>query len=144
MSDTKAKKTNRRFKFKLPHVYTIMFLLIVVFAVLTWIVPSGQYQRKTISTAAGEREVAVAGTYEQVIRTTPIPRPARPSIWVKISSRSCKRPPRASRRLPMSLRSILLIGGSFAIITKTNALNAGMSRVIKKLKNKDILIIPSR
>lgn len=25
-----------------------------------------QYQRKTISTAAGEREVAVAGTYEQV------------------------------------------------------------------------------
>ena len=66
MSDTKAKKTNRRFKFKLPHVYTIMFLLIVVFAVLTWIVPSGQYQRKTISTAAGEREVAVAGTYEQV------------------------------------------------------------------------------
>lgn len=37
MSDTKAKKTNRRFKFKLPHVYTIMFLLIVVFAVLTWI-----------------------------------------------------------------------------------------------------------
>ena len=66
MSDTKAKKTNRRFKFKLPHVYTIMFLLIIVFAVLTWIVPSGQYQRKTISTAAGEREVAVAGTYEQV------------------------------------------------------------------------------
>ena len=37
---------------------------------------------------------------------------------------------------------VLLIGGSFAIITKTNALNAGMSRVIKKLKNKDILIIP--
>ena len=37
MSDTKAKKTNRRFKFKLPHVYTIMFLLIVVFAVLTWV-----------------------------------------------------------------------------------------------------------
>ena len=41
ISDMKAKKTNRRFKFKLPHVYTIMFLLIVVFAVLTWIVPSG-------------------------------------------------------------------------------------------------------
>ena len=37
---------------------------------------------------------------------------------------------------------VLLIGGSFAIVTKTNALNAGMSRVIKKLKNKDILIIP--
>ena len=55
MSDTKAKKTNRRFSSNYRMSYTIMFLLIVVFAVLTWIVPSGQYQRKTISTAAGER-----------------------------------------------------------------------------------------
>lgn len=105
MSDTKAKKTNRRFKFKLPHVYTIMFLLIVVFAVLTWIVPSGQYQRKTISTAAGEREVAVAGTYEQVDKNYTDSETGRPSIWARISLRSCKRPLRASRRLPTSLRS---------------------------------------
>lgn len=105
MSDTKAKKTNRRFKFKLPHVYTIMFLLIVVFAVLTWIVPSGQYQRKTISTAAGEREVAVAGTYEQVDKNYTDSETGETIIWVRISSRSCKRPLRASRRLPTSLRS---------------------------------------
>lgn len=105
MSDTKAKKTNRRFKFKLPHVYTIMFLLIVVFAVLTWIVPSGQYQRKTISTAAGEREVAVAGTYEQVDKNYTDSETGETINLARISSRFCKRPPRASRRLPTSLRS---------------------------------------
>lgn len=105
MSDTKAKKTNRRFKFKLPHVYTIMFLLIVVFAVLTWIVPSGQYQRKTISTAAGEREVAVAGTYEQVDKNYTDSETGETINLGQISSRSCKRPLRASKRLPTSLRS---------------------------------------
>lgn len=105
MSDAKAKKTNRRFKFKLPHVYTIMFLLIVVFAVLTWIVPSGQYQRKTISTAAGEREVAVAGTYEQVDKNYTDSETGETINLGQESSRFCKRPPRASRRLPTSLRS---------------------------------------
>ena len=105
MSDTKAKKTNRRFKFKLPHVYTIMFLLIVVFAVLTWIVPSGQYQRKMISTAAGEREVAVAGTYEQVDKNYTDSETGETINLARISLRSCKRPPRVSKRLPTSLRS---------------------------------------
>ena len=32
---------------------TIAFMLIVFFAVLTWIVPSGQFDRQTIQTAAG-------------------------------------------------------------------------------------------
>ena len=42
-------------KFELPHVYTIAFMLIILFAVLTWIIPSGQFERQTISTAAGTR-----------------------------------------------------------------------------------------
>ena len=55
--------TQRKRSFRLPHVYTIVFLLMVVFAVLTWIIPSGSYERQVIETAAGEKEVAVAGTY---------------------------------------------------------------------------------
>ena len=47
-------------KFELPHVYTIAFLLIILFAVLTWIVPSGQFERTEMETAAGTREVDVA------------------------------------------------------------------------------------
>lgn len=45
MSDPKQEKSKRKFKLRLPHVYTIAFLLIVFFAVLTWIVPSGQFDR---------------------------------------------------------------------------------------------------
>ena len=142
MSDTKAKKTNRRFKFKLPHVYTIMFLLIVVFAVLTWIVPSGQYQRKTISTAAGEREVAVAGTYEQVDKNYTDSETGETINLGQDIFAVLQAPTEGIQAAADVVAFVLLIGGSFAIITKTNALNAGMSRVIKKLKNKDILIIP--
>ncbi len=37
--------------------FTIMMLLVIVMAALTWVVPAGRYDTKTISTAAGEKEV---------------------------------------------------------------------------------------
>ncbi len=48
-------------QFKVPHVYAIIFALMVIFAVLHVIVPSGSYQRQEVN----GREVTVAGTYEQ-------------------------------------------------------------------------------
>ena len=35
-------------------------------AILTWILPSGEFERKVMETSAGERSVAVAGTYHSV------------------------------------------------------------------------------
>ena len=52
-------------QFKVPHVYAIIYALMVIFAVLTWIVPSGSYQCQEVN----GREVTVAGTYEQSEKT---------------------------------------------------------------------------
>lgn len=54
MPDAKQEKPKRRFHLQLPHVYTIAFMLIVFFAVLTWIVPSGVPSRilRTFPTAS--------------------------------------------------------------------------------------------
>lgn len=52
--------------FRLPHVLTLIFILTVVIAILSWILPSGQFDYELMDTAAGEREVAVAGTYHVV------------------------------------------------------------------------------
>lgn len=57
------KKTN---KLHMPHVLTLIFLLIVAVAILTWILPSGEFERTLMDTSAGERSVAVAGTYHSV------------------------------------------------------------------------------
>lgn len=105
MPDAKQEKPKRRFHLQLPHVYTIAFMLIVFFAVLTWIVPSGQFDRQTIQTAAGEREVAVAGTYQEVDKVYTDSETGRPSICDRASMPSCRLPPRAFRLRPMSSRS---------------------------------------
>ena len=125
-------------KFELPHVYTIAFLLIILFAILTWIVPSGQFERTMMDTAAGEREVAVAGTYQEVPKVDEEGNDMRQGLGAILMA-----PTRGIQAASDVVAFVLLIGGSFAILTKTNAINAGMSRVIKKLKGKDILLIPA-
>ncbi|MDO7205902.1 hypothetical protein Q5M85_19210 [Paraclostridium bifermentans] len=37
---------NKQKRLVIPHTFTIIFLLIVFMAILTWIIPSGQFQVK--------------------------------------------------------------------------------------------------
>lgn len=41
-------ENKKKFKLQLPHVYTLAFILIIGFAILTWILPSGQFDRQLI------------------------------------------------------------------------------------------------
>lgn len=35
----------KKFKIHMPHVITLIFFLIIVVAILTWILPSGEFER---------------------------------------------------------------------------------------------------
>lgn len=51
-------------KLKFPSAYTILMLLTVLMAILTWAIPAGQYQMETNETLG--RMVPVVGTYQTV------------------------------------------------------------------------------
>ena len=53
-------------RFKVPHVFVLLTLVIFVCSVFTWIVPSGQFQRETKVIEGQERTLLVPGTYQQV------------------------------------------------------------------------------
>lgn len=125
-------------QFKVPHVYAIIFALMVIFAVLTWIVPSGSYQRQEVN----GREVTVAGTYEQSEKTyideeTGDEVDLRQGVFGVLQA-----PTRGIQEAIEVVAFILIVGGSFQVITKTGAITSGMGRVVRRFKNKDILIIP--
>lgn len=125
-------------QFKVPHVYAIIFALMVIFAVLTWIVPSGSYQRQEVN----GREVTVAGTYEQSEKTyideeTGDEVDLRQGVFDVLQA-----PTRGIQEAIEVVAFILIVGGSFQVITKTGAITSGMGRVARRFKNKDILIIP--
>ncbi len=48
---------------KLPSPFTVLAILIIIMAVMTWIIPAGRYDTKEISTSAGTKEIAVKNTY---------------------------------------------------------------------------------
>lgn len=110
----------------------------VIFAVLTWIVPSGSYQRQEVN----GREVTVAGTYEQSEKTyideeTGDEVDLRQGVFDVLQA-----PTRGIQEAIEVVAFILIVGGSFQVITKTGAITSGMGRVVRRFKNKDILIIP--
>ena len=49
-------------KRKLPHIYGLLFIIIIVCTIATWILPAGEFDRADV----GGRSVAVAGTYHAV------------------------------------------------------------------------------
>ena len=55
-------ETEKKRGIRVPHVYTIILALMAIFAVMTWLVPSGSFERQEVN----GREVTVAGTYEPI------------------------------------------------------------------------------
>lgn len=130
--------SDKGFKIRVPHAYTIIFLLMVVFAILTWIVPSGAFERQEVD----GREVTIAGTYQEIDKVyvdseTGEETDLRQGVFDVLQA-----PTQGIQGAVEVVAFILIVGGSFQIITKTGAITSGMSRVVRRLKDKDILIIP--
>lgn len=127
----------KKFKIHMPHVITLIFFLIIVVAILTWILPSGEFERTIMETSTGEREVAVAGTYHAVEKIAEDGTDLRQGITDVLMA-----PGKGIQSMVEVLAFVFIIGGVFQIMAKTNALNMGIQKVVKKLGSKDVLIIP--
>lgn len=117
---------NKQKRLVIPHTFTIIFLLIVFMAILTWIIPSGQFQRKEID----NRLVVIPNTYEHVKENPQnIDDIFRAPIDGFVDAAEI-------------VGFVLLVGGSFGIVNKTGAIEAGINAVVKKLIGNEIIIIP--
>ena len=127
----------KKFKLHMPHVLTLIFFLIIVVAVLTWILPSGEFERTIMEPSTGERSVAVDGTYHTTEKILEDGTDLRQGI-----SQILMAPGRGIQLAIEVLAFVFIIGGVFQIMAKTNALNMGIQKIVKKLGKKEILIIP--
>lgn len=127
----------KKWKLRMPHVLTLIFFLIVVVAVMTWVVPSGEFERTMMQTSTGERSVAVAGTYHTVEKVLDDGTDLRQGVWQVLMA-----PGRGIQSIIEVLAFVFIIGGVFQIMTRTNALTIGIQKIVNKLGAKEILIIP--
>jgi len=95
-------------RFQLPHPFILLLGAVGVAAALTWIIPAGEYQRRT--DAATGRMVAIAGTYAPVAATRVGPLAAVLAV------------PRGIIAGADVIVTILFVGGAFALLDATGAL----------------------
>ncbi|WP_263081952.1 YfcC family protein [Endozoicomonas sp. Mp262] len=121
--------------FRFPSAYTILFLIIVFVAILTWIVPAGKYQVET-NEALG-KEVPVAGTYHEV---EPNPQGIEEVLLAPVSGFY---DPDSYQANGIDVAFfILVIGGFLAVVTKTGAIDSGIAKVTAALEGREQLMIP--
>lgn len=124
---------------RIPHTFTIVFALIVFAAVLTWIVPAGEFVRETIEVGGSSREVVVNNSFHYTERS--------PQTWQVFSALFNGFVDKAD-----IIIFILIVGGAFWILNNSHAIDVGVMaflrwvkrlsryRIIKKLGVENIII----
>lgn len=134
MSDTSDSVERRRFRF--PTAFTILFGLIVFVAVLTWIIPAGQYER--VSNPELGRDVPVAGTYAE---TDSNPQGVFDVIMAPIAGLYDPATNQANA-IDVAL-FVLIIGGFIGVVASTGAINAGIGRAMTRMRGREKWMIPT-
>lgn len=114
-------------KFKVPHVYVILLLVVAICVILTHIIPAGQYTR--IQTESG-RMVVDPNSFTYV-EGNPL------GLFDFLAA-----VPKGMAETAEIIFFIFIVGGSFAIIQATGAIDAGLGKVTKSMFGKERLVIP--
>lgn len=114
----KSVEKNKWWK-KLPHTYVILFAMIVLSAILTWILPAGQFARETVEGLS--KPVVVPGSYESLPQSGVGPWGIFKSIPVGMVGASS------------IIFLIMISSATFGIINHTGALESGMGVLLYKV-----------
>ena len=120
---------------KFPTAFTILFVLIIVVAALTWIIPAGQYER-ALNPSLG-KDAPVPGTFHLV---EPNPQGLRAILMAPIAG--LYNPDTGMANAIDVAVFVLVIGGFLAVVTRTGAIDAGIGWLLNALRGREIWMIP--
>ena len=110
-------------KFKMPTAYTVLFGILLLMTILTWVIPAGRYEY-------GENGEPIAGSYHRVEDS------AQPITSVFTA-------PLQGLYEGIDIAAfILTVGGFLGVVAKTGAIDGGISAIVRKLRGREMLLIP--
>jgi uncharacterized ion transporter superfamily protein YfcC len=118
-------ETKRKFKFKVPNTYLLIFSLLVLIAAMTWIIPGGQYER----TVVDGKQVVVQNSFKYIENE---PQGIFDLFMSPLKGFS---DPQGA----LIIGFILLVGGSFNVLAKTNAINSLIHKLARAHKDSKLL-----
>lgn len=120
------KEKSKKFKFKTPHTYALLLMVIIFAWIMTYVIPAGEYAREKKS----GQTVVVSGSYHEVAN--------QHLSFLDIF-----------RAVPEGLVSggeivfyVFLVGGAFGIVHQTGAFENGVNKAMRTLGKANFLMIP--
>ncbi len=119
--------------FKLPHTLVLIYLLVILVYLLALVLPSGEFDRAEKTIEGKTRLVIMPETYHQIDKKWLGPE------WLLIA------PIRGFQDAALIIFLIFIFGGTFGILTKSGAIDAGIQKLAAFFGRKPklrILVIP--
>jgi uncharacterized ion transporter superfamily protein YfcC len=114
--------------FRLPHPTILLGGAVIVAALLTWILPSGEFDRR--NDPATGRRVVVAGTYHQVAAAPVGPFAAAVAI------------PRGFEAAADVIAVVLFVGGAWVVVDRLGTLPAVVAALVGRFAARGLWVIP--
>jgi uncharacterized ion transporter superfamily protein YfcC len=115
-------------KLRFPHPLTLLVACVLLAAILTWVLPAGNYQRREDPVTG--RKVVVPGTYTRV-QQQPV---GLFQAFVAI--------PKGIVDAASVIGLVFLIGGGFTVVERTGTFVRLVNGLVRRLRRRGILVIP--
>jgi uncharacterized ion transporter superfamily protein YfcC len=119
---------NERSHFRLPHPLLLLIAAVLAAAVLTWLLPAGEYSRR--DDPVTHRSVVVAGTYHAVPRAPVGPFAAAVAI------------PRGFVEAADVIAVVLLVGGAWVVVDRLGTLGRLVTLLVASFRKRGLIAIP--
>ncbi|QBE49706.1 YfcC family protein [Leucobacter triazinivorans] len=119
-------KPGIRSRLRIPHTYAIILSIVILMGVLSYVVPSGEFERADVD----GRLMVVPDTFQTIAKTLISPFDIVTAI------------PRGMQEAAQIVFYIFLVGGAFGVIRATGAIDAGINRLVQKIGRSQKFIIP--
>ena len=127
---TQQKKDAGRKRFKMPDIYIVLGSFILFMALLTYIVPAGQYDRQVVETAHGVQNLVVAGTYKAAEQ--------HPVGWLDVISSI----PYGFERAAGVVVLTFMVGACMGLIKRAGLIDLGVQKLSKAVGASAFLVAP--
>jgi len=123
-----AETKKKRKKLKVPHIFVILFLMIALASLVSYIIPAGQFERVANESGA---EIIQPGTFEYI--------EASPVTFFEFMFAI----PDGFIQTAEIIFGIIMIGGMFAVIERTGVISLAVNKLASKFSDKGLWIIPT-
>ena len=126
-------KEKTKKKFKMPDTWIVVFFMVVIVAVLSWIIPPGSYEYEEVEVNGTMRNLAIEGSFEYLEEDAGTP--TGPLGVFSALYRGCV-------ETASTIFMVLTCCATFRIMVQTGAFHTGINVALKKLgKSGPLLII---